>query len=264
MRQKIVFSDRVKIVYEIVFALLAIVTVSISFFDILEKIDLNNHSRLLLIDNTINVIFIIDYFTRFFLAEKKSVFFRKNIPDFIAILPFNALFKALRIVKLFRVLKLAKLAKVFRFFALIVRVHKRLKAVLHSHGLIYSIWFACFIILLGAVGIFFAEKGESIKTFQDAVWWAFVTTTTVGYGDISPSGHIGRFIAAILMITGIGTIGMVTSSISVYFIQQASSSKEVEADGLCEPEKVYEELKTLNHEEVLEVLNYIDYIKTKR
>lgn len=51
------------------------------------------------------------------------------------------------------------------------------------------------------------------------MWWSLVTATTVGYGDISPASPMGRMIAALLMVVGIGTIGMVTGSIATYFIQ---------------------------------------------
>ena len=57
-------------------------------------------------------------------------------------------------------------------------------------------------------------------TFPDALWWAFVTATTVGYGDISPSSGIGRIIAAVLMLVGIGLLGALTSSITSFFLKE--------------------------------------------
>lgn len=235
---------------------------TIAFLDILEKIQLESSSHLLFIDTSINIIFVADYIIRLYFAKNKKTFFKSNIPDLIAIIPFNSLFKALRIVKLFRLMKLAKLSKLFRFFALIARLNKKLKAILRSHGLIYSLWAAGFIIFLGAIGIYFVEKGENIKSFQDAIWWAFVTATTVGYGDISPSSPAGRIIAGILMLTGIGTIGMLTSSISVFLIEHGRSSGAVsDVESLSALSSAIQELSS---EEASDILKYIEFLKTKR
>lgn len=54
----------------------------------------------------------------------------------------------------------------------------------------------------------------------DGIWWSFVTATTVGYGDISPDTPIGRIIASVLMILGIGLISSLTSTITACFFQK--------------------------------------------
>src|SRR5436853_326114 len=66
------------------------------------------------------------------------------------------------------------------------------------------------VIALGAIGIFAVEHGENkaIGSLGDAFWWAIVTTTTVGYGDVSPVTTEGRLIAVALMVVGIGFIGV--------------------------------------------------------
>ena len=57
-------------------------------------------------------------------------------------------------------------------------------------------------------------------SFGDALWWSIVTCTTVGYGDISPSTTVGRVVAVILMLFGIGLIGMLTGAITTFFTQR--------------------------------------------
>jgi voltage-gated potassium channel len=68
------------------------------------------------------------------------------------------------------------------------------------------------------------------KSFGDALWWSIVTTTTVGYGDISPATPIGRIIAIILMIFGIGMIGMLTGTITTYFTNKAPQKNQKSSD----------------------------------
>lgn len=74
------------------------------------------------------------------------------------------------------------------------------------------------LLLLSAIAILFLESGEQFKNFSDALWWAVVTTTTVGYGDIYPRTLAGRGIAILLMTLGIGTMGGITAKLADVFI----------------------------------------------
>jgi len=64
--------------------------------------------------------------------------------------------------------------------------------------------------------------------FLDGIWWAIVTASTVGYGDIAPSTPFGRIIAIILMLTGIGLISTLAGSITAYFVEQQSNEEMAE------------------------------------
>ncbi len=74
--------------------------------------------------------------------------------------------------------------------------------------------------LAGAVGFFYFEKpGNPELSLWDSFWWAMVTVTTIGYGDIFPKTIGGRLIAMFLMFAGIGTLGVFTAAIAAYFIR---------------------------------------------
>ena len=73
-----------------------------------------------------------------------------------------------------------------------------------------------FIVIFGF--IFFITEPD-VKSFSDGLWWALVTITTVGYGDITPMTSIGRLVASALMFLGLGLIASLTAVISVKFIQ---------------------------------------------
>ena len=79
---------------------------------------------------------------------------------------------------------------------------------------LFAVW------TLGGIGIFFLESNlqPSFNSILNSLWWTIVTMTTVGYGDMSPSGLPGRIFAIIIMISGIGLIALVTGTISSIFV----------------------------------------------
>lgn len=250
--------------YENISILLALITIIINLLDIFNFIDLN-FSNLIYIDNFILLYFILEFFIRFYYSLDKKTFLKNNVFDLIAIIPFNSFFKVFRLFKLFRFIKLTKftkLIKFFRFFKTIIFFKKIKKTVikfLFTNNLIYMLGVCSIIILLGAFGIYNFEKNITVNTFIDSIWWSFVTATTVGYGDVSPSTLPGRIVAVILMITGIGTIGSVTGTFATFFIKD---THEISLDNkLNEYIKISNEL---TENEKIEVINFINYIKYKR
>ncbi|MBD3183624.1 hypothetical protein GF312_15140 [Candidatus Poribacteria bacterium] len=78
------------------------------------------------------------------------------------------------------------------------------------------------ILVVGTVGMALFERGanDNLNSISDAVWWSFVTVTTVGYGDISPVTIGGRIVAVVVMIFGIGFLGMFTATIASIFVER--------------------------------------------
>ena len=74
------------------------------------------------------------------------------------------------------------------------------------------------IICIISFGYVFYLAEPQIKTIQDGIWWALVTITTVGYGDITPLTTLGRLVAGTLMFVGLGLIATVTAIVSAKFI----------------------------------------------
>ena len=69
---------------------------------------------------------------------------------------------------------------------------------------------------------------SNIKTAEDALWWSFVTVTTVGYGDLYPVTTAGRIIAAALMTVGVALFGTFTAYVASWFVQQREEQEEEE------------------------------------
>ena len=115
------------------------------------------------------------------------------------------------------------------------------------------------IICILAFGYIFYISEPQIKTFGDGIWWALVTITTVGYGDITPDTALGRFIAGTLMFVGLGLIATVTAIVSAKFVQNyvdhhTNDDVLEKLEGL---ESEIEKLKALEEDE-LEKLDELD------
>jgi len=197
-------------------ALLAILVVAILVIELVYNVPKNITITLSIMDNSILVIFAIDYFTRLFLAKDKAKFFKSNVIDLISIIPLNSVFQSIRILRLS---KLLKFIKIFRSISLMLKFKKYMDKFLKTNNFNYIIWITLITLFIGAVGIHFAEG----ISFGNALWWSFVTISTVGYGDISPQTTIGRIIAGIVMLTGIGFLGMLTATIATFFLKRDDS-----------------------------------------
>jgi voltage-gated potassium channel len=98
------------------------------------------------------------------------------------------------------------------------------------------------------------EEGH-IKTVGDAIWLAFVTMTTVGYGDYYPVTEGGRFISVILMVLGIGFLGLLTGSVASFFTKRKSSHNNMKSSI---------DISDLNDAEKSQLLSYLEFIRSKK
>lgn len=200
-------------------ALLAIISIVLIVLDYAHEINIISPPYSI-IDNSILIIFAVDYFVRLFYAKDKKRFFKENIFDLLSIIPVNNLFYVFRMARIGRAFRLLKLLRIFRLVGLTGRLHKFLK----TNGLIYYLYISLTVILIASSLYCISEK----VSFSTALWWSITTATTVGYGDVSPTTGLGKAAAVLLMFLGIGFIGMLTSSLTNFFDTSADNDLEKE------------------------------------
>lgn len=165
-------------------------------------------------DFIIWLIFVADVCYRLITTKNKLSYIKRNPFDLIAIIPFDSIF---RLARLARLIRLIRALTIMRHFLQPVTL------ILKTNNLDRVLIFLIILIFISSIPIQLIEP--TIETYTDAIWWTIVNSTTVGYGDFSPETGLGRLIAIVLMVFGIGLIGLVTSSIASYF-----SNKPVETD----------------------------------
>ena len=213
MKKKWFFADY----YDTTIILLALISVILVLLGFAEMVDLDNPPYNI-IDLLLWGVFVVDYGWRFFLSKEKWRFIIENIFDLLAILPLNAIFTVFRLGRIFRLARLTKLLKLTRLLRIVGltgKLEKKVSKLLRTNGLLYILYLNFFIVLLGSSILSVIEE----KSLSDSLWWSLVTVTTVGYGDIIPTSIFGKWLAVLLMLVGIGTIGMLTSALTNFFIK---------------------------------------------
>ena len=107
----------------------------------------------------------------------------------------------------------------------------RVEAILKHHSLFRVLIAVATTLITGSwLVLLFEEhaKGSNIHDYPDALWWAIVTVTTVGYGDRFPVTEGGRAVAVILMLVGIGLIGVLTATVASVFIKEHTDANKEE------------------------------------
>ncbi|MBO5360599.1 MAG: ion transporter [Clostridia bacterium] len=178
-------------------------------------------------------IFILDYLLRLLTADYKlkksaaSFFVYPLTPmaviDLISILPsLTVLNSSFRLLKLFRLLRTLKVFRAFKFlrysksFDIISNVFKKQKKVLSAVATM-----AVAYVLISALVIYNVEP-ESFETFFDAIYWATISLTTVGYGDIYPVTTIGRIVTMISSVFGIAIIALPSGVITAGYLEEVN------------------------------------------
>lgn len=156
-------------------------------------------------------IFVFDYVANLFYAKNKIEFAKSHILDLIAIIPFDHLFGLFRLGRVARIFRLVKLTRVL---ALSNRFWDTISRLLKTNGLYKVLLLNLSAVVASSLLLSFLEG----KSIFDSLWWSIVTMTTVGYGDIVPQDAISKAIAIVLMLVGICTFGMVTSTITRFFV----------------------------------------------
>ena len=174
--------------------------------------------KLELVDWGIWIVFVAEYLVRLSGAASRRAFVMRNWFALAVIAvsfpPLPMLLSLARLARLGTVVRLVRIV-----FVVAWSVHA-LKAIFGRTGVVLVAGLAIGLAIGGAAMLALIEPQTTPGGFWTAAWWAVVTMTTVGYGDVVPASGLGKVLAALLMLAGIGLVSTLSASVAAYFVDQ--------------------------------------------
>jgi voltage-gated potassium channel len=206
-------KDKLGVLNLIVFVLTIYVLVAL-IIDTFFRLPTETSKLLNYIDIVICIFFFIEFIIRFYQAENKLKFMKWGWIDLVSSIPMIGFLRAGRVIRLIRLIRILRAFRSTKHFVEHVFKNKA-KGTLSSVLVISAL-----LVIFASIAILQVENNpnSNIKTAEDAIWWAYVTITTVGYGDKFPVTTEGRIIAAVLMTAGVGLFGTFTAYIASLFV----------------------------------------------
>jgi len=208
--------------YDLVIGILAIFSIIILIPLYFGNFSSSDQQILTILEDSLCAVFLFDFFRSLRLAPDKLGYFFKGGGwlDLLGSIPLSA-FAIFRVARLFRLVRLLRKMTGGELLRILTR-H------LAQSTLLFTLVVALLLVFTISWIVLAAEQnavGANIKNYHEAVWWAFVTITTVGYGDYYPVTGIGQSMAVILMFFGLGIIGVLSSYLATTFLSLQSRRK---------------------------------------
>ena len=201
--------------YEVFILLLSILSLVNVVLISLRGVDPLVKGVITTMDVFITLIFLADFLYRFFTVPSKSEYFLRGWgwADLLSSVPIQQF-------KIFRIFRIVKVVRVLRHYGP-RRIINELLVNRAGSALFLTIFLVLVVLEFGGSLIVAVEADDpdsNIKTAGDGVWWAFVTITTVGYGDRFPVTESGRLVGKMTMVLGVGLFGVLTGFLANAFI----------------------------------------------
>ena len=219
---RIIFKSDTKLglLFDLILLVLIVLSTIIVMMESVSIFDAKLHSLFVFLEIIITIFFTIEYVLRIVtIRNKKSYIFSFfGIIDFLAILPFYlSLF--FPITKYFLILRMLRMLRVFRILNLLDFMNDGyliVRALKHSSRKIYIflLFLVIFCVIVGSLMFMVEGHREGFESIPQSIYWAVVTITTVGYGDVSPVTPLGKFLSVLLMLSGYSIIAVPTGIVT--------------------------------------------------
>lgn len=225
--------------FDIILILAIVASVAVVMLDSVASVNASHARLLYALEWFFTIIFTVEYILRLICVRKplKYVFSFFGIVDLLAIAPsyVGLILAGTRYLIVIRVLRVLRIFRVLKLGECVSEANTLQKALIASRKKIFVFIFAVLtlVVLIGSI-IYLVEGGKNgFTSIPKSVYWAIVTLTTVGYGDISPGTPLGQLLASFVMIMGYSIIAVPTGIVTV---ELANASKQKELTSQTCPE----------------------------
>ena len=216
--------------FDIVLLWVIVASIVLVMLESVKEFDERYHQLFYISEWIITILFSLEYIARIISVKepRKYIFSFYGIVDFLSTIPMYLSFfiagshalialRALRLLRVFRILKLV------RFIGEANKLRKALRAS-RFKILVFILAVVILCIILGTVMYIVEGEPSGFTSIPRSVYWAIVTLTTVGYGDIAPQTALGQLIASLVMILGYGIIAIPTGIVTAEYTRQTKGS----------------------------------------
>ena len=226
--------------YELFVLLISILSVVNTAVVILPLLPEQVQQVALMVDLMILPVFIFDFTYRLRTTRPRRDYLvgRWGWADFLAIIP------TLGVFRLFRVVRVVRLLREYG----VRRIADDLDRSRAAATFFLTLFLVVVVVEFAGMGVYLVESTApdgNIKSAGDAIWWGFVTITTVGYGDRYPTTHWGRLIGILLLFAGIALFSVLTGFIANVFLAPREHPLEERVEGALMPESLQSDVREL-------------------
>ena len=219
-----------------------------------DEIDKKYHELIMAFEWGFTILFTIEYFFRIYAVNRplKYIFSFMGIVDLLAIIPTYLIFifpavhwmsviRAIRLIRIFRIFKLSRYLRGAHTMQIALRSSR-------PKIIVFLLSVMLLVIILGTL-MYIIESGASTNGFEnipDSIYWAIITLTTVGYGNIVPMTIFGKIVASFIMILGYGIIAVPTGIVTAEFSRKRKEKVSTQVCPDCTAEGHEMEAKFCN------------------
>ena len=200
-----------------------LLSVVVVLLDSVQYYNIRYGEALYVMEWLFTLLFTIEYFLRIYCIRKPILYIKSffGIIDFLSIIPtyISIFFPASRYLSVIRILRVMRIFRILKLIMYIGETNMLMKAVYGSRRKIIVFMFSVIVLVTIFGSIMYLIEGEEngFTSIPRSIYWAIVTITTVGYGDISPQTELGQALASLAMIIGYATIAIPTGIISAEY-----------------------------------------------
>lgn len=223
---EIIFEADTKVGRRFDFVLFWLIVISVItvMLESVESLSANYHSYFIAIEWTVTIFFTFEYIARILTVRKPKgyIFSFFGMVDLLSILPtyillFGVGTHSLMIIRTLRLLRVFRVLKLVKFLKEAAILGDALKSSRYKIG-VFLLALLAIVMILGTIMYLIEPPESGFTSIPESIYWAIVTLTTVGYGDIAPSTVVGKMFASVIMILGYAIIavptGIVTQELS--------------------------------------------------